>query len=206
MSDFTDRNGDLVHQFTLEMTNLGLSRLTELLVAMLKSGAWRKFKDGTGEYRFLPGEFDYFLTQHGVTREQVMHGIRDIDVKAKLEAAMDERRTGESGYRRPIDDVRAEVPVRPGRPIEPFGYTEGQRRTFGDEAPPQKRREPLGSSVRRWSKHEGHPPPAPKLSVVERVTRALGQLDDDALRSVLDAASAEIQRRHEPSHTPKKRR
>ena len=39
------------------------------------------------------------------------------DATDKLEAAMDERRTGEPGYRRRITEVRFSNPQRPGRPI-----------------------------------------------------------------------------------------
>ncbi|MGL5827114.1 MAG: hypothetical protein ACRCYU_20205, partial [Nocardioides sp.] len=131
MSEFTDRNADQVHDFALAMGNLGLSRMADLLVAMLESGAWREFRDGTGTYRFLPGEFDYFLTQQGVARDQLLHGIRDIHTKARIEEAMDERRTGETDYRRTIAEVRDRVPVRPGRPIEPFGYTKAESRHLG---------------------------------------------------------------------------
>lgn len=50
-----------------------------------------------------------------------MKGVQDIKAKARLEAAMDERRTGEDGYRRHILDARNANPQRPGRPIVPFG-------------------------------------------------------------------------------------
>jgi hypothetical protein len=48
-----------VHAFATEVANVGYSRLKELLLAMLQSGAWRNFKDGVGSYVFLPGEFDH---------------------------------------------------------------------------------------------------------------------------------------------------
>src|SRR4051812_3318393 len=114
MSEFTDTNARQVHGFALQMENLGLSRVADLLLAMQKSNAWREFKDGTGLYRFLPGEFDYFLTQQGVTRDTVINSVRDVKIKAELDEAMDERRTGERNYRRRLAEVRTELPDRPG--------------------------------------------------------------------------------------------
>src|SRR5437879_6803374 len=97
-ADFLDINGREVYSFASQVANLGFAHFTDLLIAMFKSGSWRKFQDGLGTYEFLPGEFDYFLTQQGVNRDDVMNGVRDIETKAQLEAAMDERRTGQQGY------------------------------------------------------------------------------------------------------------
>ena len=100
----TDLNGKEVHAFAWKMANVGYQRMTDLLMAMFRSGRWRQYRDGQGKYKFLPGEFDYFLTQRGIRRDDVMK-ISDWDAKAELESAMDERRTGEEGYRAgwPVD-------------------------------------------------------------------------------------------------------
>lgn len=188
MSKLTDRNAQQVHAFALEMGNLGLARVAELLVAMFESGAWRRFSDGIGQYQFLPGEFDYFLTQQGVTRDQVIHGVRDIEVKARLEEAMDERRTGEAGYRRRLSEVRQAVPERPGRPIEPFGYTKAEATYLreSDGAELAGRREALGRAPRQWRATGGASSrrPSERLSRVERVLRDVDRLTDDELSEV----------------------
>lgn len=70
---------------------------------------------------------------------------------------MDERRTGEEGYRRPVLEARGGNPQVPGRPIEPFGYTEAEVKapadgTLTDRA--VQHREPLGHAVRLAIRHE----------------------------------------------------
>jgi hypothetical protein len=67
---------------------------------------------------------------------------------------MDERRTGEYGYRRPLLQARNENPQVPGRPIEPFGYTEAEARVLLNgtrAAGAAQHREALGSCVRRFT-------------------------------------------------------
>jgi hypothetical protein len=198
MSEFTEQNADQVHTFALQMSNLGLSRVTDLLLSMFQSGVWREFTDGTGTHRFLPGEFDYFLTQQGVTRDHVMHGIRDIKVKAQLEEAMDERRTGDANYRRRLADVRAEVPERPGSPIEPFGYSKKEGRLLsasgGTYAPA---RPPLGRAPRSFRLSGGVTTRRPneEHGRMNRLTQALLRLDDDELTAVSEALAAEQSRR-----------
>src|SRR6266516_2914087 len=93
-------NGKRVNYFASEMAILGNRQMADLLVIMYRSEAWRGFQDDYGLYEFLSGEFDYFLTQQGVSRDDVMGGVRDISIKAMFEDGMDERRTGEEGYRR----------------------------------------------------------------------------------------------------------
>lgn len=173
--------------------------MTDLLVSMLKSGAWRDFHDGLGAYRFLPGEFDYFLTQQGVTRDELMHGVRDIDTKALLEEAMDERRTGEDGYRRRVAEVRTAIPERPGRPILPFGYRKSEGKVLIREGAgvTSSQRAPLGEAVRRYRNSGGQTSRKPSETVpqVERVRRAAMRLDDADLAALLEAVKEEIKRR-----------
>lgn len=198
---FADVNGRKVHQFASEMANLGFARMTEVLLSMLDSGDWRQFHDGLGTYRFLPGEFDYFLTQQGVNREHVMKGVRDLDAKARLEAAMDERRTGEDGYRRRIAEAREQNPHRPGRPIEPFGLNRAEAKAqvnWGGGAA-ATHREALGDRVRRYSLTGGRTTQKPSEEAPTprwvRLRNTAERLPDDDLDALIDALKAERRRR-----------
>jgi hypothetical protein len=197
---FTDLNGKQVHAFASQMANLGFQHMTDLLVAMFKSGAWQLFQDGLGTYDFLPGEFDYFLTQQGVSRTDVMEGVRDIETKALLEAAMDERRTGEEGYRRRIVTARNANPKRPGRPILPFGYTRSEAKSLADDDSLPRGRElaALGSAVRRWAKAGGKPtPPQDRPSAAERARRIALRLSDEDIEQLIQELRQEQQRRRQ---------
>lgn len=190
----SDDNGELVERFALTMQNLGLNRAADELAKMLKSGRWRRFVQGFQNFEFLPGEFDYFLTLQGITRDAVM-AIPDVKVKAKLEEAMDERKTGEPGYRRPILQARAEIPQIPGRQIEPFGLTKKEANVLvngrGDARPP------LGSSVRRWRNTAGVTTRKPNelRPAWERLAASAVRLDDEDLEQLYERLQAERQQR-----------
>lgn len=196
-----DLNGRQVHAFASEMANVGYAKLADLLVAMLKSGAWQRFQDGLGRYEFLEGEFDYFLTQQGVRREDVMNGVRDIDTKARLEAHMDERKTGEDGYRRRILEVRAANPTRPSRPIEPFGLTEAEAKALANGSASATRggRPALGTAVRRWTLTGGQTTrkPSALLPQVERLQRSAVRLSDEDLETLIEGLKQEQHRRRQ---------
>jgi hypothetical protein len=198
--EFTDRNGRAVHAFAIQMANLGFARMTDELLGMLDSGVWRYFKDGLSTYEFLPGEFDYFLTQWGVEREHVMRGIQDIDAKAKLESFMDERRTGEEGYRRRLVEVREANPQRPGNPIVPFGLTKAEAKYLvngeGRGAPPSHR-PALGERVRRYASTGGQTTKSARdeLPTVERLRRSAVRLNDEDLAALVDALKLEQRQR-----------
>lgn len=194
---FTDLNGRQVHQFASQMANLGFARMTEELLSMLDSGVWREFEDGLGTYTFLPGEYDYFLTQQGVDRDHVMKGVRDLDAKARLEAAMDERRTGEEGYRRRLVEARAANPQRPGRPIEPFGYTEAEAKSLvsSTRRTAAGHKEALGDRVRRYTNTGSTARPVDDTPKWVRLRNQAERLSDDDLDELLDALKAESRRR-----------
>lgn len=197
--EFLDVNGHEVASFASQVANVGFAHFTDLLVAMFKSGAWRKFQDGLGVYEFLPGEFDYFLTQQGVERDDVMHGVRDIETKAQLEAAMDERRTGEPGYRRHFTEVRQINPRRPGRPILPFGCTAVEAKhlaELGTNIKPRAR-EALGAATRRYTRSGGQTSvrPSDRLPALERATRIAHRLNDDDLHTLHAEVNSELERR-----------
>lgn len=199
----TDENGELIVRFSNTMQNLGMARAADELVNMMESGRWQKFVQGFQTFEFLPGEFDYFLTQQGVTRDMVI-AIRDVEAKARLEDAMDERKTGEPGYRRPILQAREEIPKIPGRPIVPFGYTKKDAKLLVNgsgvaEGAPWIRvggHEPaLGDRLRRWKQTGKTTPPAEQRPKWERLASSAVRLDDDALEALHDAIKAEKQNR-----------
>lgn len=201
---FSDLNGRQVHQFASIMSNLGFARMTEALLSMLDSQVWREFVDGLGTYRFLPGEFDYFLTQQGVDREHVMSGVRDIKAKARLEAAMDERRTGEDGYRRRLVEARDANPQRPGRPMVPYGVTKVEAKLLVEEgaAPRRLDRPPLGGAVRRFTNTGGRTSLQPYRDDVPRWMRlrnSAERLPDAELDELVEALRAEQKRRQKRS-------
>lgn len=193
--DFFDDHGRVVHRFAVEMANLGLAVVGQNLTAMLDSEAWMEFRDGLGAYRFLPGEFDYFLSQQGIDREYVMHGVADVTVKAKLEEYMDERRTGDPAYRRRLADARRENPARPGRPIVPFGYSASEARYLHEEGEidTPRARLALGTAPRRYRVTNGESTVVPSRArpLVERLMRSAVRLPDDELAQLIDALQAE---------------
>jgi len=54
--DFLDLNGRQVHAFAQRIVNLGYAQMTDLLVSMLKSGAWREFHIDRGEREGLTSD------------------------------------------------------------------------------------------------------------------------------------------------------
>ena len=196
---FTDLNAKKVYSFASQMANLGFERMTQELLSMLDSGAWREFKDGLGTYTFLPGEFDYFLTQQGVSREHVMKGVQDLDAKARLEQHMDERRTNEADYRRRIIEAREANPKRPGRPMEPFGYTESEAKAlFSGTQRGALARPPLGDRVRRYVNTGGKTTKTPRdeLPRITQLSRTACRLNDEDLASLIETLRQEQRRRH----------
>lgn len=201
-ADFLDLNGKQVHAFAQRMANIGYQELADQLRSMLTSGVWRRFTTGLGEHVFLPGEFDYFLTQQGVQRDDVIAGVRDIEFKAAIEAAMDERRTGEDGYRRRLSEVREQVPAHPGRPIEPFGYTTAEGKvlvTGNDVGDVTTRRTALGERVRRWSRTDGRTSKQPSEEYATPrwmyLRNSAERLNSEDLDLLVDALRAEQRRR-----------
>ncbi len=193
MADKLRAHGNAVHSFAATMQNLGLAHQVDQLMGLFRSGYWREFRDGLGTYRFLPGEFDYFLTQWGVDRATVL--TFPIDARVELLAAMDERRTGEEGYRRRLEDARKENPGRPD-PINGFGYTEREAKVQEGPASTTRvgHRPALGDRVRRVA--EGRPiPKANEASRLERVRRRVLRLPDDELEAIYQAVAAERQER-----------
>lgn len=200
-NNFTDLHGREVHAFSMEMANVGFHRMADLLVSMLRSESWRSFKDGLGSYNFLPGEFDYFLSQRGIHRADVMK-LPDVDVKAEVEKYMDERRTGEDGYRRSLLQVRADNPQVPGRPIEPFGYTQAEAKALVNHSASlagTKHREALGDKVRRFTNTGGETTKnaARFLPLAERLRRSAARLSDADLDDLIEALKQDRKRRRQ---------
>jgi hypothetical protein len=191
-----DRNGRQVHWFNSQMANPGAARRSDLLLSMLDSQAWREFTDVVGTHRFLPGEFDYFLAQQGLVREHLMQGLHDISAKARLEAAMDKRRTGEHGYRRPVLLGRRQNP-RPERASESSGRT-----AAGAHAPVRggrtvgPGRQTVGQSVRRDRASVDPPPMATSEQPHWIELRAQAhRLCDEDLARLVEAINFERRRR-----------
>lgn len=201
-NDALDMHGREVLGFATTMQNLGLAKAIDMLIKMLESEHWLKFVQGGQTFEFLPGEFDYFLTSQGITRDQVM-AIRDVETKSRLEEAMDERKTGHEGYRRPILRARAELPRLSGRAIEPFGYTQAERKVLVNGSGHEDGRfskvhlEALGSSVRRWTNTQGATsrPPRYERPMWERLLTSAVRLDDDDLEALYEELRAERAKR-----------
>ncbi|MDN5855976.1 MAG: hypothetical protein L0K86_24680 [Actinomycetia bacterium] len=110
---------------------------------------------------------------------------------------MDERRTGEDGYRRRLVEVRGQNPHRPGRPIQPFGYTESERKTLvnGGARASRGYRAPLGEVLRRYTNTGSTARPGESTPRWVRLRNQAERLDDAALGELVDALKAEQRRR-----------
>jgi len=103
--------GDHVNQFARAVPNMGrVGDLTRASLEMLRSKDWRDYRDATGAYRFLPGEFDYFLALQTVDARDVARFYLTTEDRVELATAMDRTRTDEPRYRRSLEAVTTAHP------------------------------------------------------------------------------------------------
>ena len=198
-NSFLDLHGRQVHAFSIEMANVGFTRMADLLKSMLDSEAWRSYKDGQGEHNFLPGEFDYFLTQRGIRREDVYerpgHGMqRGASRSTWMSGALARTATA---ARTP--GPRGE-PHGAGKAHRAVGLTQNRGKALVNEGGAIGglwHREALGHRARRYAetgdakaKSEKNP-----RSSFERVRSAALRLGDDDLADLINSLKQERRRR-----------
>lgn len=109
-----DRNGQLVIDFTVAVTNLGrVPELTNLIIDMAHSGAWRDYETAAGRETWREAELDYFLIACGVRYEDASRVLAYKSKSVDLVPLMDPN-AGPS-KRRPLAEASAawHAPVPP---------------------------------------------------------------------------------------------
>lgn len=102
----TDANGDQVIAFTGRIRNLArIAELTNSILEMAESGAWRDYRTAVGHERWLDAEFDYFLIACQMQRDDVARVLAWNADSAKLAPLMD--RDAPPDHRRPLETAAA---------------------------------------------------------------------------------------------------
>ena len=180
-------HGAAVNAFGRHVHNLGrMGDLTAMILEMLHSEAWRRYRTATGTYRWLPGEFDYFLAVHDVDARDLPRLFLTPEKRAELAKAMDRTRVDDPHYRRSLDAAASANGTRHGllekwttyhwAPGDPIGPRVRSRIktgvTFEESA--RARREVRLRSNGSWTR-------------IQAVIRAAANLSDDEIRAVVDA-------------------
>ena len=99
-----DEAGDQVLRFMSEARNLSrLGELTDEVVAIAQSGAWRRYRTAVGHDEWRECEFDYFLIACDLRHEDVGRVVAYTREGASLAPLMD--RDAERRKRRTLDDA-----------------------------------------------------------------------------------------------------
>ena len=89
-----DANGRKVSAFTGKIQNLArVAELTDAVVDIALSEAWRDYKFATGREKWLEAEFDYFLIANNMRHEDVAR-VLAYNERAKLVAPLMDREAG----------------------------------------------------------------------------------------------------------------
>jgi hypothetical protein len=97
-----DKHGELVSAFVGQVENLGqLGKLTNAVVEIASTGAWREYRTGFGHEVWREAEFDYFLISCGVAFEDAQRVLAWTKQGAALAPLMD--READGSRRRPLD-------------------------------------------------------------------------------------------------------
>lgn len=104
--NLTDANGDQVIAFTGRIRNLArIAELTNSILEMAESGAWRDYRTAVGHERWLDAEFDYFLIACQMQRDDVARVLAWNADSAKLAPLMDRDATPQ--HRRLLETAAA---------------------------------------------------------------------------------------------------
>jgi hypothetical protein len=101
MPELVDDNGRRVVSFASRIRNLGrVAELTDAVIDIATSGAWRDYHVATGHEAWRDAELDYFLIACGMHREDVSR-VLAYNAQAKALADMMDR-TAADDRRRPL--------------------------------------------------------------------------------------------------------
>lgn len=104
MADVVDANGELVISFTGKVRNLArVAELTNAVVDIATSGAWREYKTAVGRERWRGAELDYFLIACDMQYDDVSR-VLAWNARAKELAPMMDA-DAESEHRRPLEQA-----------------------------------------------------------------------------------------------------
>ncbi len=104
---FVDESGDIVLKFVSAARNLSrLGELTDEVVSIAKSGAWRKYRTAVGKDEWRECELDYFLIACDLQYDDVSRVLAYTREGAALAQMMD--RDADNGQRRSLEDAAAD--------------------------------------------------------------------------------------------------
>jgi hypothetical protein len=105
--DLVDANGREVISFTGKVQNLQrVAELTQSIIEMAESGAWRDYTTAIGHQRWLDAEYDYFLISCQLERDDVARVLAWNAESSKLAPLMDREAPAEQ--RRPLERAAAD--------------------------------------------------------------------------------------------------
>jgi hypothetical protein len=103
---FVDEAGDQVLRFVSAARNLSrLGELTDEVVSIAQSGAWRQYRTAVGTDDWRECELDYFLIACDLRHEDISRIVAYTREGGALAPLMD--RNADSGKRRPLDEADA---------------------------------------------------------------------------------------------------
>lgn len=105
--DLVDANGREVISFTGKVQNLQrVAELTQSIIEMAESGAWRDYTTAVGHQSWLDAEYDYFLISCALERDDVARVLAWNADSVKLAPLMD--REAPANQRRPLEKAAAD--------------------------------------------------------------------------------------------------
>jgi hypothetical protein len=106
VTEFVDESGDQVLKFVSAARNLSrLGELTDEVLAIAKSGAWRRYRSAVGVDEWRECELDYFLIACDLSHDDVGRIVAYTREGASLASMMDREANGER--RRPLEEASA---------------------------------------------------------------------------------------------------
>ena len=103
---FLDKNGEQVVHFAADVRTLGkLGELSDKIIEMAESGAWRRYRTAVGTDSWLECEFDYFLIGCDLEYEDVYRAIKWEKLGEQVRAMMDH--DADPSKRRPLEQAAA---------------------------------------------------------------------------------------------------
>ena len=187
---FVDESGDVVLKFVSAARNLSrLGELTDEVVSIAKSGAWRKYRTAVGKDQWLECELDYFLIACDLQYDDISRVLSYTRDSADIAEMMN--RDADASRRRTLEDAasawNATIPETLVQRAQRLGWTRNEKTNSLRAAPvpPRARsRQTHGMSKDEQAKRNRTERLAPsRLEALDReVARIRAILKDDTER------------------------